>query len=145
MCYGLCQNAFEIFGGDVKKHIVLFAGKKAEDFTTIHDSFSTSAKNFKGKVLFVLVDNDVEDNARIAEFFGIDSKEVPTVRMIDMEADEMTKYKPETKELTTDNIKVFIQDVLDGKIKVPLEHCQISSFALLISGLAPADLLPVKS
>ena len=119
-CNCLFQNAPKIFGGDVKKHVLLFVGKKADNFQSIYDSFSAAAKDFKGKVLFVFVDNDVEDNARISEFFGIDAKEIPTVRLIDLANDEMTKYKPETTELTTDNVKAFVQDVLDGKMKVIL-------------------------
>lgn len=114
------ENAPKIFGGDVKKHVLLFVGKKADNFQSIYDSFSAAAKDFKGKVLFVFVDNDVEDNARISEFFGIDAKEIPTVRLIDLANDEMTKFKPETTELTTDNVKAFVQDVLDGKMKAHL-------------------------
>ena len=78
----------------------------------------TAAKEFRGKVLFVLVDTDVEDNSRISEFFGIDAKEIPTVRLINLAEDDMTKYKPETKELTTENVKAFVSSVLEGKLKV---------------------------
>ena len=76
------------------------------------------AKDFKGKVLFVLVDTEREDNSRISEFFGIDAKEIPTVRLINLADDDMTKYKPQTTELTADNVKTFVQDVLDGSLKV---------------------------
>ena len=107
----------------MKKHILLFASKKSDVFQGIQDSFSVAAKDFKGKVLFVLVDSDVEDNSRISEFFGIDAKEIPTVRLINLEADDMTKYKPQTTELTTDNVKAFVQDVLDGKLKVDKLVC----------------------
>lgn len=120
MLSSLCQNAPKIFGGDVKKHVLLFASKKADGFPGIHDGFSTAAKDFKGKVLFVLVDTDVEDNSRISEFFGIDAKEIPTVRLINLAEDDMTKYKPQTTELTSENVKAFVQDVLDGKMKVAI-------------------------
>ena len=102
----------------MKKHVLLFASKKADAFQDIHDSFSTVAKDFKGKVLFVLVDSDVEDNSRISEFFGIEAKEIPTVRLINLADDDMTKYKPKTTELTVENVRNFVQDVLDGKLKV---------------------------
>ena len=102
----------------MKKHVLLFASKKADEFQGIHDGFSAAAKEFKGKVLFVLVDSDIEDNSRISEFFGIDAKEIPTVRLINLAEDDMTKYKPETKELTSENVKAFVSDVLDGKLKV---------------------------
>lgn len=32
----------------------------------------------------------------------------------------MTKYKPETQELTYENVKAFVSDVLDGKLKAHL-------------------------
>lgn len=102
----------------MKKHVLLFASKKQGEFQVIHESFSAAAKEFKGNVLFVLVDTDVEDNSRISEFFGIDAKEIPTVRLINLAEDDMTKYKPQTTELTTDSVKAFVQDVLDGKLKV---------------------------
>ena len=66
------------------------------------------------------MDSDVEDNSRISEFFGINSKEVPTVRLINLAEDDMTKYKPETNDLSTDNIKAFVSGVLDGKLKVTI-------------------------
>lgn len=99
---------------------MLFASKKADEFKGIHDGFSAAAKDFKGQVLFVLVDSDVEDNSRISEFFGIDAKEIPTIRLINLADDDMTKYKPETKELTTENVKTFVNDVLSGKLKVTI-------------------------
>ncbi|XP_068672295.1 protein disulfide-isomerase 2-like [Montipora foliosa] len=111
------ENAPKIFGGDVKKHVLLFASKKADSFQGIHESFSSVAKDFKGKVLFVLVDTEIEDNSRISEFFGIDAKEIPTVRLINLADDDMTKYKPQTTELTADNVKTFVQEVLDGGLK----------------------------
>lgn len=32
----------------------------------------------------------------------------------------MTKYKPETTELTSENVKAFVSGVLDGKLKVAM-------------------------
>lgn len=75
------------------------------------------AKDFKGRVLFVTIDTDIEDHERIMEFFGLQKGETPEMRLIKLE-EEMTKFKPESKEITSDNIRDFVQKVLDGKIKV---------------------------
>lgn len=39
------------------------------------------------------------------------------MRLIRLEED-MAKYKPEKPELSKDNIKSFVQDFIDGKLKV---------------------------
>lgn len=53
------------------------------------------------------------------EFFGLKKTESPEMRLIKLE-EEMTKFKPETNEITADNIRSFVQKVLDGKLKVSI-------------------------
>ena len=68
-------------------------------------------------MLFIYLDSDDEENKRILEFFGLTEEEVPTVRFISL-GDDMTKYKPESGDLSTAAIKSFVSDVVSGKIKV---------------------------
>jgi len=111
------EAAPKIFSGEVKRHILIFISKKAEDYKEKHDAFSEAAKDYKGKVLFIYINTDVEENDRISEFFGIKKEDLPTVRLIDLEGDEMLKYKPEYTELTTENHKAFLNSFFDGKLK----------------------------
>lgn len=72
------------------------------------------------QVLFVSINTDDEDHQRILEFFGMKKDEVPAMRLIRLEED-MAKYKPENAELSKDNINSFVQDFIDGKLKVSNE------------------------
>ena len=69
------------------------------------------------QMLFVLINTQVENNARITEFFAIPADEMPTMRIIVL-ADDMKKYKPDSNEMTAEKIKQFVQDFKDGKLKV---------------------------
>lgn len=110
------ETAQKIFGGEIKSHLLLFLSKSDDSFEKISEAARSIAKPFKDRVLFVTIDSDEEDHQRILEFFGIKKEEVPVARLIKLEED-MAKYKPETNELTSDNLKKFVQDFLDGKLK----------------------------
>jgi protein disulfide-isomerase A1 len=110
------ESAQKIFSGAIKNHVLLFIGKSHADYAAKTDVLKSTATSYKGKVLFVSIDTDEEDNARILEFFGIKTEELPAIRLIQPE-EEMTKYKPETNDITVENVKKFVQDILDKKLK----------------------------
>ncbi|XP_041960637.1 protein disulfide-isomerase [Alosa sapidissima] len=110
------QTAPKIFGGEIKSHILLFVPKAAADFQDKMDQFKKAAQGFKGKILFIYIDSDVGDNQRILEFFGLKKEECPAIRLITLE-DEMTKYKPDTSDITAENIISFCTAFADGKLK----------------------------
>ena len=68
------------------------------------------------KTLFVSVDSDDEENGRVLEFFGLKSTDVPAIRLITLK-DEMSKFKPESSEITTSVLTDFAQAFFDGKLK----------------------------
>jgi protein disulfide-isomerase A1 len=111
------QTAPRIFGGDIKSHILLFAKKSDNAYKSHVAAFTEAAKEYRGQVLFVTVDIDVEDNSRIMEFFGMKENDVPAVRLIFL-GDEMKKYKPPSTDLTADAMKEFVKGYLDGSLKV---------------------------
>ena len=88
-----------------------------ENFKESLDQFSDAAKQFKGKVLFIYINIDVEDNVRIMEFFALKKEDAPTVRLINL-SEDMVKFKPDSNEVTAESIKSFVQDYMDGKLKV---------------------------
>ena len=112
----MTQTAQKIFGGEIKAHNLLFISQKSDEAKPLIDAFRSVATDFKGRVLFVTIDTDVEDHERIMEFFGLKKTEKPEMRLIKLE-EEMTKFKPESNEISSDNIRAFVNKVLDGKLK----------------------------
>jgi protein disulfide-isomerase A1 len=110
------ESAQKIFGGDIKSHLLMFISKEAGHIEKLAEPAKELSKEFRNKVLFVTINADEDDHQRILEFFGMKKEEVPAMRLIRLE-DDMAKYKPKTPELSPENIKSFVQDFLDGKLK----------------------------
>merc|ERR1712036_153870 len=102
------KTAPKIFGGEIKKHILLFAAKSASDFEGHLADFTESAKAHRGKVLYVHIDCDKSDNGRILEFFGLKEEECAAVRMIEM-GKTMQKFKPEGDNLDKAGFDAFVE------------------------------------
>lgn len=107
------EAASKIFGGDVKNHLLLFINKKADDFQDKYDTFKKVAPKHKGKILFIYINLDEEDNLRILEFFGIKVADCPTYRYIQL-GEDMMKYKPDTSDVTEQALTSFLDSILDG-------------------------------
>lgn len=67
--------------------------------------------------MFVTINSDDDDHQRILEFFGMKKSDVPAMRLIKLE-EEMTKYKPEKPDIEPANVRGFVQDFMNGKLKV---------------------------
>jgi protein disulfide-isomerase A1 len=110
------ETAQKIFGGDIKVHNLLFASKSSAEFEAQLSEFKEAAKLSRGKVIYVLIDTDVEENERVMEFFGLKKEDAPTIRLITLGQD-MSKFKPESSEIKSTVIAQFVQDFFDNKLK----------------------------
>uniref|UniRef100_T1JKD8 Protein disulfide-isomerase n=1 Tax=Strigamia maritima TaxID=126957 RepID=T1JKD8_STRMM len=113
------ETAQKIFGGEIKSHALLFSSKAASDFAEKQKVFLAVAEKFRGRVLFVSIDTDVDENGRILEFFGITTEELPSIRLIRLE-DDMTKFKPESNEISESYLTKYVQQFVEGKLKAHL-------------------------
>lgn len=91
--------------------------KSDSDYEQNLGKYRVAAKDFKSKVLFVVIDTDDDEHEKLMEFFALKREETPAMRLIKMDQ-AMTKYKPEKSDFTEEAIKEFVNGVLEGKIKV---------------------------
>uniref|UniRef100_U3KHZ2 protein disulfide-isomerase n=1 Tax=Ficedula albicollis TaxID=59894 RepID=U3KHZ2_FICAL len=107
------QTSVKIFDVPVENHILLFTPTNSETFNEIYENYQSAAAEFRGKILFVLVDTNEARNGRIFEYFRIRDIDVPAVRILNLTSD--AKYKMPADEVTVENLKEFCQSYLKGK------------------------------
>merc|ERR1712179_59703 len=90
----------KIFGGEIKSHLLMFLSKEAGHYDAHTEATRAVAKKFKGQMLFVTINTDEEDHSRIMEL-----------------EEDMAKYKPDSYDLSEENLTNFVQKFLDGKLK----------------------------
>lgn len=110
------ESAPKIFGGTITTHNLLFIKKSDESFKKIFGDFKKAAVEFKGQVLFIYIDADTQENQRVMEFFGLKAENCPDYRIIKM-SEDMAKYKPDTKDVSTESIISFTRKVVNGEAK----------------------------
>lgn len=114
------EAAQKIFSGSVKNHLLLFAAKDDENFSTYEKNFSELAKLYKGKVLMVFVDQGKPENGRIAEFFGVTAEDPATARFIDLTG-QLKKFKPEEDNFEVKYLQAYIDRFFAGDLKPHLK------------------------
>ncbi|KAM4603332.1 protein disulfide-isomerase A2 [Polymixia lowei] len=116
------QNADKIFGSKVRTHSLLFINSTVESQAALLDDYRTVAKEFKGKVLFIIIDV-TESLSHVLNYFGLSESDAPAVRIINTET--VKKYAMEAEEITANTLRPFCQGVLDGTVKPHLLSEQI--------------------
>ncbi|CAM5143317.1 unnamed protein product [Eretmochelys imbricata] len=116
------ETSVKIFDVPVETHILLFTPKNSETFNKTYEDYESAAVEFRGKIMFILVDTNETRNGRVFEYFRITEVDVPAVRILNLTSD--AKYKMPADEVTVENLRSFCHSYLDGKAKphVPSEE-----------------------
>ncbi|XP_063285559.1 protein disulfide-isomerase-like protein of the testis [Pelobates fuscus] len=119
------ETSVTIFDVPIQSHILLFASKTSESFSTIYENYELAALEFRGKVVFIYVDTDETRNGRIFEYFRITEVDTPAVRILNLTID--TQYRMPADEVNFANLRNFCQSYLDGKAKPITDSEEIPS------------------
>uniref|UniRef100_A0A7M4EGQ8 Protein disulfide isomerase like, testis expressed n=1 Tax=Crocodylus porosus TaxID=8502 RepID=A0A7M4EGQ8_CROPO len=109
------QTSVKIFDVPVENHILLFTPKNSETFNKTYENYESAAVEFRGKIMFILVDTNETRNGRVFEYFRITEVDVPAVRILNLTSD--ARYKMPADEVTVENLRSFCQSYLAGKAK----------------------------
>ncbi|NXX46572.1 PDILT protein, partial [Tricholaema leucomelas] len=112
------ETSVKIFDVPVESHILLFTPTSSEAFGEVYENYTAAAAEFRGKILFVVVDTSEPRNGRVFEYFRIRQVDVPAVRILNLTSD--AKYKMPAEEVTLENLRAFCQSYLNGKAKLHL-------------------------
>ncbi|XP_040296503.1 protein disulfide-isomerase-like protein of the testis [Bufo bufo] len=109
------ETSVTIFDVPIDHHILLFASKTSEQFSAMYESYESAALEFRGKIVFVLVDTDETRNGRMFEYFRITEVDTPAIRILNLTSN--AKYRMPADDVTFENVRSFCQNYLDGKAK----------------------------
>ncbi|XP_043945438.1 protein disulfide-isomerase-like protein of the testis [Protopterus annectens] len=117
------ETSVKIFHIPIDSHLLLFIAKTSKDFTKTYEDYKAVAKEFRGKILFIVANTDESRNGRMSEFFRVHHADIPGVRMFNVTSS--FKYRMPADEITFENVKTFCESYLNGKIKPQLDSEEI--------------------
>ncbi|XP_034043969.1 protein disulfide-isomerase A2 isoform X2 [Thalassophryne amazonica] len=108
------EIAEKIFTSSVRNHNLLFINSIVEHQKALLDEFRAVAKEFRGKIIFIVIDV-AAGHSNVLQYFGISETDIPNMRLFKMESGK--KYAIQSGNITADAIRQLCQDVLDGTAK----------------------------
>ncbi|NXN93452.1 PDILT protein, partial [Rhinopomastus cyanomelas] len=117
------QTSVKIFDVPVESHVLLFTPMNSETFQEIYENYKAAAVEFRGKLVFVLVNTNETRNGRVFEHFRIKAVDVPAVRILNLTSD--AKYKMPADEVTVQSLREFCRSYLSGTAKLHLPSEEI--------------------
>ncbi|XP_066516145.1 protein disulfide-isomerase [Hoplias malabaricus] len=113
------KTSSKILNSVVQNHLVLFIDKAEKGFRLIARAFKSTAKEFRGKVLFVLIDTGEPRNGRIMEYFRVRKEDAPLVRMVNLT--DNVQYQLPSDVLDIQAFTEFCESYFQGKAKPKLQ------------------------
>ncbi|PWA21288.1 hypothetical protein CCH79_00018433 [Gambusia affinis] len=105
------EVADKIFASRIRLHSLLFINSTVQGQLQLVEEAKAVAKEFKGKMLFVLIDV-TQALSHVLNYFGVSESDAPTARIIHMETQK--KFSIPSGALTADSLWLLCQEVVDG-------------------------------
>lgn len=117
------EAAKKIFSSPVKNHMLFFTDATSDHHAPTIATFTGIAEEFKGKALFI---NVPHTESRVLDYFGITAESLPALVLAEMAEDNMKKF-PFVEELTSDNVKSFLNSFFAGTLKAHLKSEELDA------------------
>jgi protein disulfide-isomerase A1 len=117
------EKSAQIVFGKNTPAIFLYRDKTSEKAKQLETIFKTAAHQLKGTLQFIITDIKDGLETRLAEYIGIKSSDLPTVRIHDTRQD-LKKYNLEG-EISVESVLKFINDWEKGNLKPHLKSEEI--------------------
>ncbi|XP_069053296.1 endoplasmic reticulum resident protein 27 [Lepisosteus oculatus] len=109
------MTAVGLFSSPVRAHLLLLADKRSAGFAQLRELLRALAPQYRGQLLFVLIDGAVSSNRRSLEYFGLKSHDLPAVGLYDTQTDR--KWLMQAQEVTTEHVQEFCYSYLRGDLQ----------------------------
>uniref|UniRef100_A0A8C5G3W5 Protein disulfide-isomerase n=1 Tax=Gouania willdenowi TaxID=441366 RepID=A0A8C5G3W5_GOUWI len=103
------ESADKIFSSNIHLHSLLFINSTVESQKTLLEQSKVVAKEFKGKMLFIVIDVTAA-LSHVLTYFGVSEEDAPTARVINM--DTAKKFSIASEDLTLNLSCCFVSSVL---------------------------------
>jgi len=107
------KSAQHIFGKS-QPALFLYRDKNSEHTSKLDQIFTNVAKKLKGRIQSVITDIKEGLESRLAEYIGVTSNDLPSVRIADTRSD-LTKFNMQG-DITEESILKFVDDWESGKL-----------------------------
>ncbi|XP_028292543.1 protein disulfide-isomerase A2-like [Gouania willdenowi] len=108
------ESADKIFSSNIHLHSLLFINSTVESQKTLLEQSKVVAKEFKGKMLFIVIDVTAA-LSHVLTYFGVSEEDAPTARVINM--DTAKKFSIASEDLSPDSLRQLCQEVVGGTAK----------------------------
>ncbi|GCC37102.1 endoplasmic reticulum resident protein 27 [Chiloscyllium punctatum] len=106
-------DASQIFRSGIPIHLLLLVSKRSAQYRPLLKQLKTVAPEFRGKVIFILVDTDVKGNSRVSSYFKVKEVEYPSLCLFHVATEAVAVMK--ASNISSDSLREFCTNFMEGK------------------------------